>query len=595
MPHSNKIRILKALLHDKKYSNLQSKLDKFNQNFQDIKQALTILNKESSGNKNIIQIVKDEYGLSSEDEIFYGEKNYNYENYDNGDKNLNYENYDNNHKNPDNNHKNLNDNQNLNDNNPLQKVSDSPSTSHYFKSLKKAVYTSPFDFGLSIKTKSGIVAFKHQRSASVLCQALISSKLFSIKAQPAPSPTDISYDNLNISPTILTIRKIISMLLFIIFTLTFFYLVGSLAVFLSIDFLESKIPYLAKFLNDNQNYRSSLSGILTPLTYNILMVISPFFIQYVVSFEFNISKTQDQMSLIRKFSLFLIFNGFLAFIVGTSLYQVSGLKDITSIIEELQDGLINSSVFFTNVLIQRTLFGQILLLFSIGSIFGKLFSYFTKKNTLRQKRKIYSSENLDFGTSYPNFMLVFAICLTYSLLTPIILIIGLIFFFFTLLIYKTKFIYNISNKTECGGIHFNFATNYIFHILLFFQFVNFANQFKESIFLGICTFILFVLTWLFKDSLLKSFDRATTYYPLSLQEELYIDSFTRSLLHSRIKFLKDWYSEDDKDIVFLDEIGLNTVQQALEDHDEKNERLYENVLDREGIYLDINVYQEFDR
>lgn len=553
MPHANKIRVLKALLHDKKYGSLQQKIDKFNQNFEDIRKALQALNSNSTGDRNIIEIIQEEYRLGSSEEIDA-----------------------------------LNDDE-------LSRVSDSPTTSHYFKSLKRAVYSSPLELNLPKKMKAGIVTFKHQRSASVLCQTLISSKLFSAHAQPAPAPTDISYDNINVVPSIVYMRRVIAWLLFVLFTLVFFYLVGSLAVFLEIDFLEQKIPLLANFLNENPSIRSTLSGILTPLAYNILMATSPIFIRIAVSMENNISKTDDQLSLIQKFSSFLLFNGFLAFIIGTSIYQVSGLKDLSSIIEGLADGLLNSSVFFTNVLIQRTLFGQILLLFSIGTIISKVLSFLVNRDTLRHRRKIYSSELLDLGTSYPNFMLIFAICLTYCLLTPIILAIGLFFFFFSLVVYKIKFIYNITNRTECGGIHYNQATNYILSILLLFQFINFANLFKESAILGFSTIILFILTWLLKDNLMYSFDRATTYYPLSLQEEHYIDAFTRSLLHSRIKFLKNWVSDDDKDIVYLDEIGFHTIEQALHDHDEDNERLYENIVEREGIYLDVNIYLELSR
>lgn len=553
MPHVNKIRLLNALLHDKKYDGLQRKIDKFNQNFQDLKIALEVLNKRSTGDKNIIQIIQDEYRLESSEEADA-----------------------------------LNSDE-------LPRISDSPSTSHYFKSLKRAVYSSPFELSLPKKINAGIVTFKHQRSASVLCQTLISSKLFSAYAQPAPAPTDISYDNINIVPSIIYMRRVIAFLLFIIFTLVFFYLVGSLAVFLEIGFLEKKIPLLAKFLNENPSYRATLNGILTPMTYNILMLTSPIFIRIAVSMENNISKTDDQLSLIQKLSYFLLFNGFLAFIIGTSVYQVSGLKELSSIIEGLEDGLLNSSVFFTNALIQRTLLGQVILLFSLGSVFTKIFSFIFNRDTLRHRRHVYSSEILDLGILYPNFMLIFAICLTYSILTPIILLLGLLFFFLSLVVYKIKFIYNIANKTECGGIHYNLATNYILSILLFFQFINFANLFKESTLLGFCTLVLFVLTWLLKDSLMHSFDRATTYYPLSLQEEHYIDAFTRSLLHSRIKFLKSWVSEDDKDIVYLDEIGFHTIEQALRDHDADNERIYENVIEREGIYLDVDIYIELDR
>lgn len=536
--HSQRVRILKALLNDKKYSEIQKKLTNFNENFNNIKNELDTINEKSSSDKNIVQIVRDEYY------------------------------------------------------NDLDTDSNS-SSKDFFKYFRTVTDSSPFTLDMPYKTQSGIVTFTHQKSASVLCQALISARLFSASAEPAPSPTDIYYDNINKPPSTIYVSRILSTFAFLCFTIVFFSLVGALAVFVKVDFLEEKIPMTAEFLKEHPAIRSTLSGILTPLTYNILMACSPLFIKFFINWESNFSKTADELSLITKYSIFLLFNGFFSFVMTSSLYEVSGISDITKIIDGLQDGLLSSSVFFTNALIQKIFFGNILFLISIGSVISKFLSYLTNRNTLRQKRSLYTSEILDFGTTYPNIMLIFAICLIYSLITPIVIFIGLIFFLSCLFFYKTKFIYTISNPTESGGIHFNFAAKFVFYILIFFQFANSVNQLKKHYLLGIITFILVILTWFIKNTFIRAFEKATKYYPLSLQEELYIDTFTKSLLKSRIKYLEEWQSEEDKDIIYLEEIELETLSDLFKKHDQN--MIYENVVDREGLYIDTDVFIEFSR
>lgn len=577
MPHSEKVKFLKAFLNDRRYENIQKVLKRFDKNFEEIKNELQEL-EGGKNTKNIVEFVKDEVC----------EDNKHFKSTSGSDESMKTAQ----------NHSDRQENEEKEFEEVLAEQNANPS--EYLKSLKHAVYKSPFALGIPYKTRSGIVTFKHQRSASVLCQALISSKLFSCSAEPAPAPNDILYDNLNKSPSLVYINRIISTFLFGLFTLIFFYAVGALAVFLDIDFLEQKIPYLGTFLREHDSYRSTLSGILTPLAYNILMAVSPIFIRLFIRLESNFSVTDDQLSLIRKYSLFLMLNGFLSFLTSSSAHQISGLKDITSILDGLEDGLFNSSVFFTNAIIQKALFGQIMILTSIGAVIGKLFIFFTNRNTLRQRRIIYSSEKIDFGTIYPSIMLIFAICLTYSLLTPIILILGFIFYISCLLVFKTKFIYNFANSTESGGIYFNFAVKYVMYTLMFFQFISAISFLKKNSLLGMILFVLFIITFFLKNALLTSFERATSFYPLSLQEEYFIDSFTRNLLHSRVQFIKNWKSEDDKDIVFLNELGLKTIDSIIAEKYDIDKRkkallIYETLTEKEGLYIDITVFLELQK
>ncbi|ELQ76361.1 putative transporter, partial [Trachipleistophora hominis] len=457
----------------------------------------------------------------------------------------------------------------------------------YHACLKNAVFRSSFNLEMPYKTRAGIVSFKHQRSASILCQSLISSKMFSCIAQPAPAPNDIKYDNINKSPLLANIQRLLCSFLFVLFTLMFFSAVGVIASFCNLNYIESKFTRLADLLREHENWRATLNGVLSPLAYNILMTIGPIFIRLIITLESNYSGTADQLSLMNRYSVFLFLNGFLSFVTTYSVHQLSGFDELKKVLEGLQSGLLKTSVFFMNALIQKALVGQVLILLQVGPLISKSIAYVFGSKTLRSRKQLAMSIPLDFGTMYPNMLLIFAICLVYSIITPIILVVGFVFYVSCFAVFKNEFIYCVKNDTETGGVHFNFAATYIIYILIFFQ-ASTAVQYltTRNTYLSLCLFVLAVLTFFLKSAFLKSFQRACTFYPLSLQEEHYIDAFTRTLLLSRVRFIKKWTQHTGDEMVELRMLGYVDAECAM---------AYERPTDKEGVYLDTEVFLELEK
>ncbi|ELA46835.1 hypothetical protein VCUG_01679 [Vavraia culicis subsp. floridensis] len=656
MPIEKKVHLLKALFNDKKYDKLQGILSELKKNHDDITEELKKLNEDTTIEKNIVEIIQDELydrdysdkenlkgddsfksaedkegnGRSSSsgdkskenrdddlvkddkgkdnnersgeendvekggDETVVKDENRDKENDEEknkeNDEEKNKENDEEKNKENDEEKNKDNDEENQgsekNENN-LGSPTNSVNSETYHACLRNAVFRSSFNLEIPYKTRAGIVSFKHQRSASILCQSLISSKMFSCIAEPAPAPNDIKYDNINKSPFIANMQRLLCSFLFVLFTLMFFYAVGLIASFCNLKYLEGKFTWLADLLKEHANWRATLNGILSPLAYNILMTIGPIFIRLIITLESNYSGTADQVSLMNRYSIFLFLNGFLSFVTTYSVHQLSGLDEVKKVLEGLQTGLLKTSVFFMNALIQKALVGQVLILLQVGPLISKAFAYMFSNKTLRSKKQLEKSISLDFGTVYPNMLLIFAICLVYSILTPIILVVGFVFYISCFVVFKNEFIYCVKNETETGGVHFNFAATYIIYILIFFQ-TSTAVQYLTShnMYLSLCLFVLAVLTFFLKNAFLKSFQRACAFYPLSLQEEHYIDSFTRTLLLSRVRFIKKWTQQTSDEMVELRKIGYVDAECAME---------YERPTDKEGIYLDTEVFVELEK
>lgn len=641
MPIEKKVRLLKALFNDKKYDKLQGILSELKKNHDDITEELKKLNENTTVEKNIVEIIQDELydrdysnkeNLKSDDSFKSaedkegkgrsssdgekskenrdddlvkddrekdgnersGEENDTEKSGDENDvekggdemvvKDENRDKENDEEKNKESGEE--NEGSEKNENNPGSPTG-SVNSEAYHACLRNAVFRSSFNLEIPYKTRAGIVSFKHQRSASILCQSLISSKMFSCIAEPAPAPNDIKYDNINKSPFIANVQRLLCSFLFVLFTLMFFYAVGLIASFCNLKYLEGKFTWLANFLKEHANWRATLNGILSPLAYNILMTIGPIFIRLIITLESNYSGTADQVSLMNRYSVFLFLNGFLSFVTTYSIHQLSGLDEVKKVLEGLQTGLLKTSVFFMNALIQKALVGQVLILLQVGPLISKTFAYMFGNKTLRSKKQLEKSIPLDFGTVYPNMLLIFAICLVYSILTPIILVVGFVFYISCFVVFKNEFIYCVKNETETGGVHFNFAATYIIYILIFFQ-TSTAVQYLTShnTYLSLGLFVLAVLTFFLKSAFLKSFQRACTFYPLSLQEEHYIDSFTRTLLLSRVRFIKKWTQQTSDEMVELRKIGYVDAECAM---------AYERPTDKEGIYLDTEVFVELEK
>ncbi|KAG0417909.1 CSC1-like protein [Dictyocoela roeselum] len=149
--------------------------------------------------------------------------------------------------------------------------------------------------------------------------------------------------------------------------------------------------------------------------------------------------------------------------------------------------------------------------------------------------------------------------LTYSVITPLILVLGAVYFIFTYLLFKSEFIYALTNEYESGGTHWNFFTNYVLNSLLICQIATICQLFvKEAKTAALVILVLLIFTVYYKTHVLKLFKKSTSYYPLNIQEAHYIDAFTKTVFKYRKDVIENWDETIDKyedDHVTLKEMG----------------------------------------
>ncbi|KAG0419436.1 Calcium permeable stress-gated cation channel 1, partial [Dictyocoela roeselum] len=149
-----------------------------------------------------------------------------------------------------------------------------------------------FSLDLPIGAKSAFVTFEHQRSASILCQALIGSKIFGCDAVPAPAPNDIIWDHVNRGPIEGYIKHILGNIIYFIFVIGFYFIAFLLISFLKIEQLDDVFPSIGPFLDNHEELIKQIDGTLGPMTYSILLCLSPLILSILVDCEGVISNSE---------------------------------------------------------------------------------------------------------------------------------------------------------------------------------------------------------------------------------------------------------------------------------------------------------------
>ncbi|CAD25577.1 similarity to HYPOTHETICAL INTEGRAL MEMBRANE PROTEIN YAB9_SCHPO [Encephalitozoon cuniculi GB-M1] len=440
---------------------------------------------------------------------------------------------------------------------------------HHILNYRK--YKMYFTLDLPSKTKRGFVTFKDQRSANIVKQSQIGSRIFSVTTEDAPAPNDVIWENITNSEVENYMYSIFGTVFFILFIVLFSSMVTSIVTLLVNfeGFKESKL--ISSFLSRYETIADSLRGALSPLIYNSMLLLVPTVITALMNMEGIYSYSTLQQKLMDKLCNFLFFNGFASVFFVTSFYRLfsdvlSRNKEIYDIVEAFSKESLESSVFFANIIIQKSLVGTALTLLKPAPLLINYIIFpFTGRKTRREKLDAEFSPPFDFGTIFPSCLTVFSMSIAYAVMCPPILLLGAFFYFCNYLAFKSEFLYSSRNEYESGGGYWDSACQNIVFSLIFFQVVTFAKMSSDKRFyLSMSLFPIILITFIFRNSLRKMFYKSCHFYPLNIKEEEYLDTFTEKVLVDRVNLLESW-SEigkgPDVDILRLAELGIKDTKE----------------------------------
>ncbi|KAL1990484.1 hypothetical protein VTN49DRAFT_6323 [Thermomyces lanuginosus] len=327
-------------------------------------------------------------------------------------------------------------------------------------------------------TALAFVTMESIYACQMLVQTIVDPHPMQLLATPAPAPGDVVWKNTYLSRT----RRMIQSwsITAIIGFLTIFWsvLLIPLAYLLQPETLRKAVPGLADALSRHPLFQSLVQSVLPTVTLSLMTVSVPYLYNWLSTLQGMTSRGDVELSVISKNFFFTFFNLFLVFTVFGSATNFYGFwqhlrdafKDATTIAFALATSLEGFSQFYINFIIFQ---GLGLLPFRLLE-FGSLAMYpihLVKARTPREYASLVKPPTFSYGLSIPQTILIFIICVVYSVFPSswLICFCGLVYFSIGNLIYKYQLLYAMDHQQHSTGRAWPMICNWVFIGLFVFQ------------------------------------------------------------------------------------------------------------------------------
>jgi hypothetical protein len=244
-----------------------------------------------------------------------------------------------------------------------------------------------------------------------------------------------------------------------ILTILWFFPVAILAQLLSICSIGKIAPPLAEWLEGHDITRALVRTGLPTLVVSLLNVLVPYLYDYLSNVQGLISQGDVELSAISKNFFFVFFNIFVVYAVSGSAALADfwniirdSLSDTNSIAAKIAESIQNLSNFYLNFIMLQG-FGLFpFKLLQFGSISMYPF-YRMGAKTPRDFARLVQPDLFNYGFFLPTALLVFILCLVYSVLprSELVLLLGVCYFGLGYLVYKYQLLYSMDQPQHATG------------------------------------------------------------------------------------------------------------------------------------------------
>lgn len=306
------------------------------------------------------------------------------------------------------------------------------SISHYEKKiaeLQSSLEVEQKD-ALSEKQQTAALVFLNSKPAAVMASQTLHAQTFdSWTVEEAPEPRQLIWKNLPKNTYERQVRRLV--IYGVVFLTVVFYMIPItfISAFTTLDNLKKLLPFLKSVINITV-VKTILEAYLPQLALILFLAFLPKFLLFLSVAEGIPSKSHAARAASGKYFYFIIFNVFLGFAIGQSL--ISSMKAIikspTKIVELLGSSLPSSAGFFITFVALKFFVGYGLELTRLGPliIYHLKNKYMCK--TEEERKEAWAPGAFGYATRVPNDMLIVTICLCYSVIAPLIVPFGVLYF-----------------------------------------------------------------------------------------------------------------------------------------------------------------------
>ena len=327
-------------------------------------------------------------------------------------------------------------------------------------------------------TPLAFITMESTAACQMAMQAILDPTPGRLIASLAPPPIDVVWSNTYLSRNARMLRS--WSILVVIGFLTIFWaaLLAPLAGLLSIEVIDKVLPGLAAILDEHPVAKSLVSTGLPTLVFSLLSVGVPYLYEWLANLQGMTSQGDVELSIISKNFFFVFFNLFIVFSVfgsASTFFEFwqdfkDLIKDTGAIAYTIARSLEQLAPFYVNLIVLQGfgLFPFRLLQFGTVSVYP---FYLIWARTPRDYAELVKPPVFSYGFYLPQSMLIFVICIVYSVLPSSwsIILFGLIYFMIGAFIYKYQLLYAMEHRQQSTGRAWPMICNRIILGLILFQ------------------------------------------------------------------------------------------------------------------------------
>ncbi|KAF2166585.1 hypothetical protein M409DRAFT_23219 [Zasmidium cellare ATCC 36951] len=327
-------------------------------------------------------------------------------------------------------------------------------------------------------TPLAFVTMDSVAACQMAIQAVLDPSPLQLIANQSPEPVDVIWRNTYLSRRGRMLRSWSITVLIILLTIFWSAIFAPIAVLLNVETISKVLPGLAEIMADHKNIKSLIDTQLPTAATSLMLVLIPYFYYWLSWCQGQISRGDIELSAISKNFFFTFFNFFVLFtVLGTaskfySIFQHLGdaIRDIQNVAYTLAKSLQRLLPFYVNFIILQGVGLFPFRLLEVGSVSLYPIMLIGAK-TPRDYAELVQPPIFSYGFYLPNALLIFIICMVYSVLRESwqVLLAGFLYFALGHFTYKYQLLYAMDHRQQTSGRAWGMICDRIFVGMVFFQ------------------------------------------------------------------------------------------------------------------------------
>ncbi|KAF8326836.1 uncharacterized protein EI90DRAFT_3281600 [Cantharellus anzutake] len=300
-------------------------------------------------------------------------------------------------------------------------------------------------------TPVAFVTFETMSSAQVAAQAVTLAGKISL----APEPRDVVWQNIYI-PSFSYFTRRVTVYAFVTVLFLFWVVpVTTLSTLLNYEEIQKVAPWLGEIIDKSPSIQSLVQTTLPSTAVIVLNGLLPFFLEATSYIQGERARSLVEYSLLKKYFLFLLINVVFIFLFTTTYLAL--IQDLANspaqVPKKIARALRKSDAkrFFVSYVVFQGLAIMPLQLLNLGTIIPRVFYRIFWTRTPRDFAELNAPPMINYGAVYPPAILIFVVSLMYSVIQPLILIFGAIYFGVAYVVYKYKLLFVFYKPYESKG------------------------------------------------------------------------------------------------------------------------------------------------